>query len=159
MTIKAIETKYNGYRFRSRTEARWAVLFDALGVKYEYEPEGFELPGGGRYLPDFFIYMSDDFKRFTKMGYWIEIKGDVPTQSEIASFRHVVTATKHHGILIVGQPGRARAMSIGNTGRIGELGDFDESFSQISCCVPDPFVAAINAAKSARFEFGESGNK
>lgn len=51
--IKAIETVYNGYRFRSRLEARWAVFFDALGVKYEYEPEGFELPSGQWYLPDF----------------------------------------------------------------------------------------------------------
>jgi hypothetical protein len=51
--VKAIETVYNGYRFRSRLEARWAVFFDALGVEYEYEPEGFELPSGRRYLPDF----------------------------------------------------------------------------------------------------------
>jgi hypothetical protein len=27
--VKAIETQYNGYRFRSRLEARWAVFFDA----------------------------------------------------------------------------------------------------------------------------------
>lgn len=51
--IRPIETVYNGYRFRSRLEARWAVFFDALGVKYEYEPEGFELPSGKKYLPDF----------------------------------------------------------------------------------------------------------
>ena len=51
--IRAIETEYDGYRFRSRLEARWAVFFDALGVDYEYEPEGFELPSGKRYLPDF----------------------------------------------------------------------------------------------------------
>ena len=50
--IKAIETVYNGYRFRSRLEARWAVFFDALGLEYEYEPEGFSLGAGG-YLPDF----------------------------------------------------------------------------------------------------------
>ena len=31
--IKAIETVYKGYRFRSRLEARWAVFFDACGVK------------------------------------------------------------------------------------------------------------------------------
>ena len=51
--IKAIETEYNGYKFRSRLEARWAVFFDALGVKYEYEPEGFNLGNGRYYLPDF----------------------------------------------------------------------------------------------------------
>ena len=53
--IKAIETVYNGYRFRSRLEARWAVFFDALGVEYEYEPQGFVLPSGKHYLPDFKI--------------------------------------------------------------------------------------------------------
>lgn len=52
--IKAIETEYNGYRFRSRLEARWAVFFDAMGIEYEYEPEGFEL-SCGRYLPDFYL--------------------------------------------------------------------------------------------------------
>lgn len=46
--IKAIETKYKGYRFRSRLEARWAVFFDALGVRWEYEIEGFEKDVGGR---------------------------------------------------------------------------------------------------------------
>ena len=55
MTIKAIETEYNGYRFRSRLEARWAVFFDTAGIKYEYEPEGHELSNGDRYLPDFFL--------------------------------------------------------------------------------------------------------
>jgi hypothetical protein len=52
--VKAIETAYKGYRFRSRLEARWAVFFDALGIVWEYEKEGFELPSG-RYLPDFWI--------------------------------------------------------------------------------------------------------
>ena len=65
MTIKAIETAYNGYRFRSRLEARWAVFFDALGVEYEYEPEGFDIDGTW-YLPDF--YLPDHEA-------WIEIKG------------------------------------------------------------------------------------
>lgn len=55
MTIKAIETIYNGYRFRSRLEARWAVFFDKLQIQYEYELQGFELPGGIRYLPDFYV--------------------------------------------------------------------------------------------------------
>ena len=54
-SIKPIETVYNGYRFRSRLEARWAVFFDTLKVNYEYEPEGFELPSGNYYLPDFRI--------------------------------------------------------------------------------------------------------
>ena len=55
MTIKAIETRYKSYRFRSRLEARWAVFFDALGIEWEYEPEGLEFPDGTRYLPDFWL--------------------------------------------------------------------------------------------------------
>ena len=67
--FKSIETSYRGYRFRSRLEARWAVYFDAMGIRWEYEPEGFELnidwyknPPNGvtieglcRYLPDFWL--------------------------------------------------------------------------------------------------------
>jgi hypothetical protein len=41
--MKPIETKYKGYRFRSRLEARWAVFFDALKMGYKYEMEGFDL--------------------------------------------------------------------------------------------------------------------
>lgn len=59
--IKPIETEYNGYRFRSRLEARWAVFFDVLGVRYEYEPEGFQLSDGTLYLPDFYLPQSKAF--------------------------------------------------------------------------------------------------
>src|SRR4051812_47433283 len=54
MNIQAIETHYKGYRFRSRLEARWAVFFSELGIKWQYEVEGFELPSGC-YLPDFYL--------------------------------------------------------------------------------------------------------
>jgi hypothetical protein len=52
VTIKPIETNYNGYRFRSRLEARWAVFFDAIHMQYSYEYSGYDL-GGIAYLPDF----------------------------------------------------------------------------------------------------------
>jgi len=55
MNIQPIETEYNGYKFRSRLEARWAVFFDKAGIPYEYEPEGFVLNGGTYYLPDFYL--------------------------------------------------------------------------------------------------------
>lgn len=57
-TIKPIETVYRGCRFRSRLEARWAVFFDAMGIPWDYEPEGFELPDGTRYLPDFYLHVK-----------------------------------------------------------------------------------------------------
>jgi hypothetical protein len=53
--MKSIDTFYNGNYFRSRLEARWAVFFDEIGVKYQYEPEGFKNSNGECYLPDFFL--------------------------------------------------------------------------------------------------------
>ena len=59
--IKSIQTEYNGYHFRSLTEARWAVFFDELGIKYMYEPEGYEMSDGTKYLPDFYLPESNTF--------------------------------------------------------------------------------------------------
>lgn len=53
--MKAIETRYKGYRFRSRLEARWAVFFDTMGLRWEYEPQGYVGRAGVPYLPDFQI--------------------------------------------------------------------------------------------------------
>jgi hypothetical protein len=64
-SIRAIETRYAGCRFRSRLEARWAVFFDTLGVEWEYEPQGFKI-GTSYYLPDFLL---------THCGTWVEVKG------------------------------------------------------------------------------------
>ena len=55
MSFRAIETRYRGYRFRSRLEARWAVYFDAIGLEWQYEIEGFVLENGDYYLPDFYL--------------------------------------------------------------------------------------------------------
>lgn len=75
--IKSIDTEYNGYRFRSRTEARWAVFFDTVGIEWLYEMEGFEFDDGERYLPDF--YLPEVSHRSTeKSGMWVEIKGLEP---------------------------------------------------------------------------------
>ena len=52
----SIQTFYRGYHFRSRLEAKWAVFFDAIGVRYVYELDGFQLfEGKIRYLPDFYF--------------------------------------------------------------------------------------------------------
>ena len=70
--MKAIQTEYKGYLFRSRLEARWAVFFDACGVRWEYEPEGFVLDNGKYYLPDFLIHDVDG-----RVGgdLYVEVKG------------------------------------------------------------------------------------
>ena len=71
-SVKPIETVYNGYRFRSRLEARWAVFLDSFGEEWEYEREGYELPSG-RYLPDFWL---------PRLQCWLEIKPTQPTEHE-----------------------------------------------------------------------------
>lgn len=54
-TLTPIKTVYHHHRFASRLEARWAVCFDALGIPWEYEPEGYLLENGP-YLPDFRLW-------------------------------------------------------------------------------------------------------
>jgi hypothetical protein len=62
--IKAIETTYKGVLFRSRLEARWAMLFDAFHLDWRYEHEAFGF-GDVRYLPDFWL---------PELQTWVEIK-------------------------------------------------------------------------------------
>lgn len=99
--IKAIETNYKGYRFRSRLEARWAVFFDSLGVKWQFEPEGYELGELGRYLPDFFLPEVSD-------GTWIEVKPESCTSEEdlVANkkMQLLVEYTKFKGMVVAGEP-------------------------------------------------------
>lgn len=67
MTIQSIDTYYAGHLFRSRLEARWASVFDDLGIRWEYEPQGYRIGEQRRpYLPDFYL---------TDLGWWIEVKG------------------------------------------------------------------------------------
>jgi hypothetical protein len=75
--FKAIETKYHGYKFRSRLEARWAVFLDELMIDYRYEPEGYVLEEAA-YLPDFYLPGHHCF---------LEIKGKRPTVEEIEKTR------------------------------------------------------------------------
>jgi hypothetical protein len=70
--VKALQTTYRGITYRSRTEARWALFFDILGIHSIYEGEGFDL-GGEWYLPDFW---------FPDAKVWLEIKGIDPTDFE-----------------------------------------------------------------------------
>jgi hypothetical protein len=53
--MHAIPTRYGNATFRSRLEARWAVVFDGLSLQWEYEEEGYRLPDNLSYLPDFWL--------------------------------------------------------------------------------------------------------
>src|SRR3990167_6740337 len=73
--MRPIETYYAGCRFRSRLEARWAVFFDALGITWEYEPQGFVLSNGLCYLPDFWLPGIGSTDPPASIGTWFEVKG------------------------------------------------------------------------------------
>jgi len=159
--IKAIETRYKGYRFRSRLEARWAVFFDTLGIEWEYEKEGYDLGDAGLYLPDFWLPYQYPLI-YPNSGYWIEIKGGNFTIPEMVKVQALTYATKHTSWTFVGSdPVRCKVYGIHCSGnkwskemdRI-ELNGYFGRFRESSCQDID---RAILAFRGARFEHGESG--
>lgn len=180
MSAKAIETIYNGYKFRSRLEARWAVFFDECGIEYQYEPEGFDLGDGYYYLPDFYLPEQD---------IWIEIKGK-PVEGEdrekiIRFAREKCKSGKTRFRLLVGQiPNELLPVQDKSYGipcviyasnaevkrAISDLRDepakiVDEDYNNgilllsgwIPCNSQQRMISALIKARQARFEHGESG--
>lgn len=110
--IKAIETEYKGYRFRSRLEARWAVYFDNTVlepdvsarygvppnkpyVTWDYEKEGFELSNGDRYLPDFYLRPYHCYA---------EVKPEPLNQTDANLLFKFVKETGYRLLLLIGIP-------------------------------------------------------
>lgn len=92
--LVAKPTEYAGRLFRSRTEARWAVFLDALGLAWEYESRGFDLVVSGKkrsYLPDF--YLPTVWGQ-SGQGVWLEIKGAQPTSAERALAQSLAKQTR-----------------------------------------------------------------
>jgi len=102
--IGAIETVFDGYRFRSRLEARWAVFFKTAGIRYIYEPECFRLPSGKLYLPDF--YLPDVNMRTTedKGGIYVEVKPSVSDSDEFDYLFELSQITGKSVLLVEGMP-------------------------------------------------------
>lgn len=71
--MKSIPTTYDGVKFRSRLEARYAQFFDNHGIGWEYEIEGIDL-GGKWYLPDFWLPDSRTF---------LEVKGPIKARCDL----------------------------------------------------------------------------
>ena len=165
-TIKAIETVYRGYRFRSRTEARWAVYFDALGIEWEYEKEGYDLGELGWYLPDFWLPDRKN-ELYSSAGYFIEIKGDLPTANELNRIVALANSTKHTVWLFAFSPGsqvRYIAHNKYNQAFQASYGtsktfDLYSAFSRFEYLTIDDIESAVMSARSARFEHGENGAK
>lgn len=104
--LQPIETHHNGYVFRSRLEARWAVFWDALGVTYDYEPEGVLLEDGTKYLPDFWL---PDIKL------WVEIKPVYPDQSERRKAQGLAVGSGQNVLVLYGRPGIPRSDGYSHT--------------------------------------------
>lgn len=159
--VSAIETSYAGCRFRSRLEARWAVIFDHMEIPWQFEPQGYSLPSG-RYLPDFMIE-GPDGKPF-----FIEIKGGMPTtrEFEVATEINLYVAPL---VIFAGDVPRRRGDGTGwiftPDGDGGEWSMTDPEQALIfggSHYPPgtgtlDGWDEAVTAGRSARFEHGENG--
>ena len=159
--MKPIQTRYKGYHFRSRLEARWAVYFDAIGWKWLYEPEGFSLGDGDFYLPDFLL---------PDCNLWVEVKAEKPDENELRKAEKLATQGNTSVVFAVGLP-NAHELSMGLNGFSAGHEYTDNLASLDSYCFSkwrrhgvllyaDPVesdFAACAAAFSARFEHGESG--
>ena len=93
--IKTIPTTYNNIKFRSRLEARWAVFFDQLGIKYLYEFEGFELENREWYLPDFYL---------PEYGIYCEVKPSIIEVDENINTFNEFAKGRYWLLLLVGTP-------------------------------------------------------
>ena len=165
--ITAIPTEYKGYRFRSRLEARWAVFFDACGVKWEYEPEGFALPNGQFYLPDFLLHGCDGR---SPEDLYVEVKGKM-TESDVEKIRQFSGISnldsleiKNPILVVAGIPDgnditdiEEFCQELGYHGFPGiKHGPYPLNFETID---GDYFVAHPGINKKGRFElFGDDGN-
>jgi len=141
--IKAIETVYNGYLFRSRLEARWAVFFDSLGIKYDYEPEGFDLGNAGYYLPDFLIDNGE-------CECYIEIKPKKLSKIEIAKLQAL-----DNSLINPGDP--LYATSLVGTPNYDIINNEFIYICILNCKSEKLFRFAVSCARQARFEHGQVG--
>jgi len=121
--MRAIETKYKGYRFRSRLEARWAVFFDALKFLWAYEPQGYRLSDGTSYLPDFWLPYGPGDRGPGGDGEWVEIKGQTPTANELNMAGLLAHGSKCPVYVLTGDPMEHRRYDVSAGSSIGRAYD------------------------------------
>ncbi len=154
--MKAIETFYRDHHFRSRLEAKYAVFFDSLGEKWEYEKEGYDLDDGDYYLPDFWL---------PRMKMFVEVKGQEPDEREIRVARKLNFYTLHPVLICWGLPCENYGFlfdfdSLYNGGSALELNAQWTKHCEWLALTENPereydeIINATIAAKQARFEFG-----
>ena len=78
---KGLEASYSGRIFRSRLEARWAILMDLLDINWDYEPSHYQVGPELYYLPDFYL---------PEHHLWLEVKG--PAFMDAGSMAKVIAS-------------------------------------------------------------------
>ncbi|WP_223996039.1 hypothetical protein [Burkholderia gladioli] len=150
--MKTIQTQYQGYRFRSRLEARWAIFFDALCIQWEYEPEEFELASGARIAPTFWLPFRSG------SGYWVDTPPVyVDHAARKDALKELATESGHHAYLIDGSPAKnvptyRLPYQLVRGSSLSSLFNFVTLFT-----APDKLDKALVASRAVHFEFGESG--
>lgn len=142
--MQILPTEFDGHRFRSRTEARWAAFFKAASIRYEYEPEGYNLPSGW-YIPDFFL---PDIRTF------VEIKGRHPSSTEQRKCEDLSAETHCNVVIGIGQPDTRNDLRLIMPMPVGECVsyDFDPTRSEIHS---SHLFDAMRSVKSERFGIKE----
>jgi hypothetical protein len=158
--MKAINTLYSGNYFRSRTEARWAVYFDLIGVKWEYEKEGYDLGDGVKYLPDFWFPEHKMYGEVKATGILLDHEEDKAHRLSIQSELDVV--------ILSGQPHCKPCLVFYQGGQKTEgvpfieelVGEYGRIFYG-EYKIEDGELGAVAAmtARMARFEHGEDTSK
>lgn len=80
--IQAKPTRFAGVQFKSRLEAKWAVLLQRAGRRWTYEPTTWRAPNGWSYTPDFRIEQEG-----TPL--YLEVKPTCPTWDYIKQLRGI----------------------------------------------------------------------
>ena len=173
MAIRPIETLYKGYRLRSRLEARWAVFFEALGLEWHYEHQGYDLGFFGWYLPDFWFprlacfaevkpttFTAEEWAKCVTLPKPCLMLDGVPavrpyhlalcwafegSEWEMDGYEHYLSADLRGTVNIAYSSAKKRIWYIYGGKEEWHWGDHGAT------------QAAVDAARSARFEHGESG--
>ena len=162
--IKAIPTRYKGCHFRSRLEARWAVFFDSMGWFWTYETEGYHLPrlGGRYYLPDFSVKPPNtrlliEIKPHTTLALEDVIADDQPIWNLLDIVLSESPQTQQPAVFY-GDPGDFMLLAPHYNATPNDLFTFKRiRYETAFSYSKSTFVLAAMAARSARFEHGESG--